>query len=208
MKKLPFLLIAWLVGPGIAAAAPGDPVALRGTLAWPPVLAAEPFVVVRADDGRFFYVDVARADRRSGQGLRAGERLSLLGVEGSRPWEVGAVALAPGDAALVVPPTPSEPAASPPTEGVATGTPTMATGAPRAAESRPWERIEGTVQSVSGRTVVVRRADGQTVRVDVGRLALDRSRDLAPGTRITLFTVTEGDGRPTAVGLVRSDSER
>ncbi|MCL6640446.1 MAG: hypothetical protein K6T92_03630 [Candidatus Rokubacteria bacterium] len=201
MKKLPFLLVAWFVGSGLADAAPGDPVALRGTLAWPPALAAEPFVVVRADDGRFYYVDVARADRRGGQGLRAGERLSLLGVEGSRPWEIGAVAVAAGDAALVVPPAPSEPAASPPTEGVATAP-------PRRAEPRPWERIDGTIQSVSGRTVVVRRADGRTVRVDVARLALNRSRDLAPGTRVTLFTVVEEGGQPTAVGLVRSDTGR
>jgi hypothetical protein len=188
-----------VAAPAPGGAAPGDPVALRGTLAWPPAPVAEPFFVVRADDGRFFYVDVTRADRRGGQGLRAGERLSLLGVEGTRPWEIGAVALAPGDAALVVPPAPTEPAASPPTEG--------AVEASREGEPRPWERIDGTVQSVRGRTVVVRRADGRTVRVDIARLGVNRGRDLAPGTRVTLFTVVE-EGRPTAVGLVRSDAGR
>jgi hypothetical protein len=186
-----------VAAPMPGGAAPGDPVALRGTLAWPPAPSAEPFAVVRADDGRFYDVDIGRAERHI-QGLRAGERVSLLGVEGSRPWEVGAVALARGDAAFAVPPAGDEPAASPPTE---------AAGARPPRERRPWQRTDGTVHAVRDRTLAVRTADGRTVDVDLGRLGAGLGRDLARGAPVTVFAVTE-HGRLTAVGLLRTDAGR
>jgi hypothetical protein len=194
-RTLTAVALAGTAGAAVAAsghAAPGDPVALRGTLAWPAALSAEPFVVVRADDGRFYYVDASRAER--GQVLRVGERVSVLGIEGSRAWEVAAVALAPGDAALLAPLATGEPAASPPTE--------VAPARPRPAQL--WERIDGTVQALRGHTLAVRATDGRTVTVDLGRLGAGLGRDLPHGTPVTVFAVSER-GRRIAVGLVRTD---
>src|SRR3989442_9296388 len=41
---------------------PGDSVAVRGILAWPPILANEPFLVLRAHNRRFYYADVTPAE--------------------------------------------------------------------------------------------------------------------------------------------------
>ena len=93
-------LVLVLVGGLVTVwANPGDAVAVRGTLAWPAILANEPFVVVRSDDGRFFYVDVTAA-RRGNVALRTGDRITVAGVEGPRPYELAATALGPGDTAV------------------------------------------------------------------------------------------------------------
>jgi hypothetical protein len=143
-------LVLVLVGSVVAVCAnPGDPVTMRGTLAWPAVLANEPFVVVRSDDGRFYYADVTAAQRRANTALRAGDRISFVGVPGSRTHEVVVMALGREESAgSDAPPAGGDAAASPRTEP---GAPP----APRPADERPWERVHGTVQSVSGHTLVV-----------------------------------------------------
>jgi hypothetical protein len=91
MNALSFVLVlALVVARGLvpADANPGDPVTLRGTLAWPAILANEPFLVLRADNGRFYYADVTAAQPRGNTALRAGDRISFVGVEGARPHEV------------------------------------------------------------------------------------------------------------------------
>src|SRR2546428_51972 len=76
---------------------PGDAVAVRGILAWPAILANEPFLVVRADNGRFYYADVTTAERRGTAALRAGNRVAIVGTEGARPHELTATALGPAE---------------------------------------------------------------------------------------------------------------
>src|SRR5438552_7489435 len=79
---------ALLLLAGPAMAAPGDPRAVRGNLEWPAVLSAEPFIVVRGDDGRLYYADVARA-RRTTPGPIAGATPSV-GLHGNQPHDIGA----------------------------------------------------------------------------------------------------------------------
>ncbi len=190
MKILRFgLALVLVLAGGLVAvwANPGDPVTIRGTLAWPAILANEPFVVVRSDDGRFYYADVTAAQRRGDGAVRAGDRISFVGVEGPRPHEVAVTALGS-----------EESAASPRTEPVAPP-------APRPADERPWERVRGTVQSVSGHTLVVQRDDGQRIDVDVSRLDGAVAREVRPGQVVTVFGTTE-DGKPfTAVGFIRAE---
>src|SRR5262245_61389308 len=88
MKALPVALALILVGGvGAISANPGDAFAIRGTLAWPAILGNDPFVVVRADNGRFYYADVTAAQRHGTVALQAGRRLALVGAEGARPHE-------------------------------------------------------------------------------------------------------------------------
>jgi len=198
------LLVLLTVGLVAASAKPGDPIAVRGTLAWPAALANEPFVLVQADDGRVFYVDVTAAQRRGKTGLRAGERVSFTGVEGGRPYETAAVILGSDETAFVpLPSTTTDPAASPRTESLAPPVPPAA--APPAAGASPYERILGTVQSFSGHTLILRREDGQTVDVDVSRLDGRMAREVRPGQRVMVFGTTEGGRRLTAVGFIISE---
>ena len=66
---------ALLLLAGPAMAAPGDPRAVRGNLEWPAVLSTEPFIVVRGDDGRLYYADVARARRMTPATIAGGQRI-------------------------------------------------------------------------------------------------------------------------------------
>jgi streptogramin lyase len=72
-----------------AMAAPGDPRALRGSLEWPASLSAEPFIVVRGDDGGIYYADVSTAARMSTFPITG--PISLVGIEGNQPHEIAAV---------------------------------------------------------------------------------------------------------------------
>jgi hypothetical protein len=194
----------------LAHAAPGDPVALRGTLAWPPALGGERFAVVRSDDGRFFYADLTAAQR--GGPIAGGARLSVLGVEGARPHEVAAVAIGPGDSVLA--PPSDQPSASPPTDAAAPASPPPAPARPedgrpperRPEDSRPPERIEGTLESVSDRLLTI-RSNGRAVKVDVSKLGANTLQGVKAGDRVTVFAVSE-PGRPlTAVGFVHSSGQ-
>ena len=98
MKLLAIVPILTLLLAGPAFATPGDPRLIQGTLEWPAALTgSEPFVVLRGDDARVYYVDVTAA-RRQGEGaLSAGNRMTLIGLEGTKSHEVVAVAFGSGD---------------------------------------------------------------------------------------------------------------
>src|SRR5262249_25000407 len=100
-----------LIGGAVSVwANPGDAVAVPGILAWPALRANEPFLVVRADKGRFYYTDVTAAERRGTAALRAGNRVAVVGTEGARPHELTATALGPdADAVWSEPPDTSAP---------------------------------------------------------------------------------------------------
>ena len=143
-------------------AAPGDLAVVRGTLAWPHTLGQEPFVVVRADDGRYLSVDVTSAQRVTRDALAAGARLSLVGVEGARAWEVQALVLGSGDAAMSRAPLPSSPPSEP-----------------------DWQRVEGVVESITGHTLVLKASDGRHIKVDVSNL--NDARLLSKGDTLKVY---------------------
>jgi hypothetical protein len=76
-----FLALLLLLRVLAASAGPADPRLLNGVLEWPSVVANEPFVIVRGDDGVLYDVGVTAA-RREGA-VTAGARVSVLGIEGA-----------------------------------------------------------------------------------------------------------------------------
>ena len=84
-----------------AQAAPGDPRLVQGVLEWPAKLTVEPFVVIRTDDGRWYYAEVKAAKRFGSGPLSAGGRVTVLGTEAARPHEIAAIAFGSGDAAAL-----------------------------------------------------------------------------------------------------------
>ena len=195
MKRPLVLLVLLGLLPGTALAAPGDPRVVQGTLEWPASVTAEPFVVLRGEDGRLYYVDVAGAQRRVSGPLTAGARVALLGVEGARPWELAAVAFGAGDATSL---GLSAPTATP---LPSTSIPSTATAAGPAPD--PMWRVDGTVQSVTGTVVVLRTDDGRTQSVDLQELSTTTVRSLRPGERVSLFGVPRTDRRLVATGFVQ-----
>jgi hypothetical protein len=171
-------LVIVILGAGDVDAGPGDLVVVRGTLQWPTALAQNPFAVVRGDDGRHYYADTAVAQRASGDGLAAGRRVSLVGVEGRRPWEIRALVFGAGDSAMT----------------------TTAPGGPAAASEPDWDRVEGVVESASDRVVVLRAADGRDVKVDVSHL--NHPRLLAKGNTVKAFGTSRSTRDFVATGVI------
>jgi len=101
--------------PLTAGADPGDPRLVSGVLEWPVVATSTPFVIIRGDNGVLYYVSVAAA-RRAGA-VKAGARVSVLGIEGLNAHEIRAVDMGSGptaDAALAdLQAAPAPPAVAP-----------------------------------------------------------------------------------------------
>ena len=196
-RSLVVLALLGLSG-GAAVAAPGDPRVLQGRLEWPATVSSEPFVVMRGDDGKLYYADISVAQRRTPDPLRAGSRMAVLGVEGSRPYEIAAIAIGAGDAtSLGVTPSgsPSTPSASIPSTALTPGPP-----------SEPMWRMDGTVQSVAGTTITLRTTAGRTASVDVSLLDEKTRQALRTGDRVSLFGVPRKDRRLVANGFIQSDA--
>ena len=83
--------------PLTAGADPGDPRLVSGVLEWPVVATSTPFVIIRGDNGVLYYVSVAAA-RRAGA-VKAGARVSVLGIEGPTTHEIRAVGMGSGPTA-------------------------------------------------------------------------------------------------------------
>src|SRR5437867_1017202 len=101
MKRGIVTLIVALGFASQAHAAPGDPRLVQGVLEWPAKLTVEPFVVIRADDGRWYYTEIKGAKRLESGPLTAGGRVAVLGTEAARPHEITAIAVGSGDAAAL-----------------------------------------------------------------------------------------------------------
>src|SRR6266700_715918 len=121
--------------PLTAGADPGDPRLVSGVLEWPVVATSTPFVIIRGDNGVLYYVSVAA--RRAGA-VKAGARVSVLGIEGPNAHEIRAVGMGSGPTAAApapvaaTPPTAASPAAiTPPTaSSIPAATTTVASAAP------------------------------------------------------------------------------
>ena len=164
--KLAVTAAAILLLAGSAMAAPGDPRTVRGTLEWPASLSAEPFVVVRGDDGRMYYADVSSAQRMNAGAISG--RISIVGVEGTQPHEVAAVVIGAGDSALtlVTPtvPAPAEVAPAPSSLPRQAMTPTPSAAVPYASPRATWPTpvVPGPA---AGEDLWL--VQGEAVRVDV-----------------------------------------
>src|SRR4029453_1765880 len=149
MKRSLVALALVTLSAGAAVAPPRAPRVVQGTLEWPGNVTGEPFVVVGGDDGALYYADLASAQRRTPGPLTAGSRVTVVGVEGNRPYEVAAMVIGLGTAASL---------------GLDT---TQLTPVP----SEPMCRVDGTVQSVAGRAVTLSTEDGHTANIDVSPLS-------------------------------------
>ena len=195
MKRVLSLVVVFLaLSSGTVLAAPGEPRVVQGTLEWPAAVSNQPFVVIRGDDGRVFYADIASAQRRTPGQLTAGSRVAVLGIEGSRPYEIAGIAIGAGDAAALglVPGGSAEPAAS------------LGTAVAPPAEDM-W-RVDGVVETVSGSTVGLRGPDGRSRSVDLSQLSEATWRGLRPGERITVFGAPRDDRRLIANGFIQAEA--
>lgn len=203
MKRFGLTLGVLLLLAGVAVAAPGYPRTVQGTLEWPVSLEAAPFIVVRTDDGRFVYVNIQDARKTSPDRVTAGSRISAVGVEGTQPHEVAAVRVGAGDSAVPGEVFSAPPSASPSASPAPPERTTQPAPAPPA--ENLW-RLRGTVQSISGSTVVLRTSDGATHTADVSNLSRATRASLRQGDEVSLYGVPRKDRRLIATGFVQSEA--
>jgi hypothetical protein len=197
-----------------AAAAPGDPRVVQGTLVWPAALGDERFIVLKTGDGTMYYADVDSARSFAPEPFRVGDRISLAGVEGKRPHEITAVAVAPEGVlgmtrAEAVPgllaQATTPPVATPAADTPAPVTPTAATpDRPAAPEPAEWQRFDGLVESTSLRSMVMRTRTGKTVTVDISEL--NKPQWLQVGQEVTIYGHARPDGTVAAIGFILRES--
>jgi hypothetical protein len=142
--------------PLTAGADPGDPRLVSGVLEWPVVATSTPFVIIRGDNGVLYYVSVAAA-RRAGA-VKAGARVSVLGIEGPTAHEIRAVGMGSGptaEAALAdLQAAPAPPAVAPAPAGatpVAAAAPSAAPG-PAGAAPAPVAATPPTASTIPAAT--------------------------------------------------------
>lgn len=194
------IALAWALSSAPSTAAPGEQRTLQGMVVWSPGAGGEPFVIVQADDGRSYVVDVSTAQRRAA--VNPGERVAMVAVEGPRPFDLIASVIGvaePPPSGAVIPPAPASasPSASPPT---ASGPPP-----PPAPAERSWRRIDGRIERLVDSTLRLRDEGGRTHAVDVSQLSTNVVGTLRPGDAVTVFAIPEGRDHLVAVGFVRMD---
>src|SRR4030095_14376816 len=122
--------------------------------------------------------------------LAAGSRVAVLGIEGSRPYEIAGIAIGAGDAAALglVPGGGTDPSAS--------------VSSPSAAPAEDMWRGGG--KRGNGDTTT-RRARGGARSVDLSQLTESTWRSLRPGERISVFGAPRDDHRLIANGFIQAD---
>ena len=125
-------------------------------------------VTVKADDGRVLTVDAAQvsADIRGALAPDAG--VTLIGKAGAQSNQFTAQYI--------------QQDASDPLRGG-----TIVGQTPPAVTDRSWQRVHGTVQSVSGNTVTVKTDDGRTLTAHAGQVSAEIRGSLAKDDGVTLI---------------------
>jgi hypothetical protein len=186
MKPLFLTLASLVLLTEIAAAAPGDPRLLKGTLEWPAILSTEPIAVVRGDDGALYYVEATSAERL---GAPISGRVSVVGIEGMKPQELSAVIIGSGDSAVTSVETPSSPG--------------EIAASPRTDSSDDLWRVQGKVRAVTISDIIVETSYGEAVRVDASKLSAWTRQTVRPGDEVKLYGVPQADRRLVANGFIQ-----
>src|SRR5437899_5513106 len=182
----------------LAHAAPGDPRLVQGVLEWPAKLTAQPFVVIRTEDGRWYYADIQNARRLESASLTVGARVAVLGTEAARPREITALAFGSGDAAALA--LALMPHTNPPAPSSASGPATTAEvlGPVKPAAAEPPK------SAAKAEPAPVAAAPATTVQSEPGppanrRVGEPRKEQLTP-----VKTMTPSEPKPSAGSSARS----
>jgi len=186
MRSLVLTLASLVLLTEIAAAAPGDPRLLKGTLEWPATLATEAIAVVRGDDGVLYYVEASSAERL---GAPITGRVSVVGIEGMKPQELSAVIIGSGDSAVTSVQTPSVPG--------------EVAASPRTDYSDDLWRVQGKVRAVTVSDIIVETSYGEAVRVNASKLSAWTRQTLRPGDEVKLYGLPQADRQLVANGFIQ-----
>jgi RNase P/RNase MRP subunit p29 len=121
----------------------------------------------KADDGRTLTVDATALSPQVRQALKANEGATLVGFAGSQPNQFTAQFV-------------QQDSSDPSRGGTVAGQPSTAT-------DKTWQRVHGTVGTVSGNTLSLKTDDGQTVNVDVAQVDAGIRGNVKTGDPVTVI---------------------
>src|SRR5947207_2201490 len=78
--------------------------------------------------------------------------------------------------------------------------------APSAVDEKAWQRIHGTVNSLSGTTLTLKADDGRNLNVDVKEVGEGIRQSLTTGEKVTVIGFYRGDQNNVAARYVQKDS--
>src|SRR5204863_3186644 len=121
-------------------------------------------LTVKADDGRVLTVDMKAVGQNVQQAMAPGMGVTITGSAGASANQVTAQY--------------SQQDSSDPSRG---GTVVGQPAAPTTQPSGNWQKVHGTVQSVSGNTLTVKADDGRVLTVDMSAVGQDIQQAMAQG---------------------------
>jgi preprotein translocase subunit YajC len=152
-------------------------------------------VTVKTDDGRTLTVDAAQVSADVRGALKPNAGVTLIGFAGSDASKFTArfIQQDSSDASRAT-------SASAQTQGAS------ATAAASASTTGGWQRLHGTVQSVSGNTLTFKTDDGKTLTVDAAKVGADIRTGLKPNDAVTLIGFAGSDATKFTAEYVQKDA--
>jgi preprotein translocase subunit YajC len=139
-------------------------------------------VTVKADDGRTLTVDAAQVSAEIRGALKPDAGVTLVGFAGAQPTQFTAQYIEQDSSASAAP-----------------------SALPGAVDEKAWQRIHGTVSSVSDTTLSLKADDGRTLNVDTKEVGKEIRQSLASGDKVTVIGFYRGDQNNVAARYVQKD---
>jgi outer membrane lipoprotein SlyB len=155
-------------------------------------------VTVKTDDGRTLTVDASRVSNEIRGALTRDEGVTLIGFAGSDATKFRARYI-------------QQDSSDPSHGGTAGQPPAGSTAQPSAAvpgtvDEKAWQRIHGTVNSLSGTTLTLKADDGRNLNVDTKEVGEAVRQSLTTGEKVTVIGFYRGDQNHVAAKYVQKDS--
>jgi uncharacterized protein Veg len=147
-------------------------------------------VTLKADDGRVLTVDAAQVGTSIRGALQPNEGVTVIGKAGAQPTQFVAHFI-------------QQDSSDPSRGGRVAG---QAPSASPTATDPSWQRIHGTVQSVSGTTVTLKADDGRVLTVDAAQVGANVRGALQPNEGVTLIGKAGAQPNQFVAQYIQQDS--
>ena len=155
-------------------------------------------VTFKADDGRTLNVDASQVSSEIRGALTQNEGATLIGFAGSDATKF---------TARYIQQDSSDPSRGGTVAGQSSAGSTASPSAmPGPVDEKAWQRIHGTVNSVSGTTLTLKADDGRNLNVDMKEVGEGIRQSLATGEKVTVIGFYRRDQNNVSARYVQKDS--
>jgi preprotein translocase subunit YajC len=179
-----FAFVAWVALAGLATAQTSQNV--HGTVQ--SVQGSQ--ITVKADDGRVLTVDMKAVGQAVQQAMAPGMGVTITGSAGGSANEMTAQYI-------------QQDSSDPSRGGTVVGQPAAGTTTQPSAD---WQKVHGTVQSVSGTTLTVKADDGRVLSVDMTAVGENIQKAMAQGMGVTLSGFPGASANQFTAQYIQQDS--